>query len=389
MKKKTFLLASCLICALLVFNLSGFGSPESPSTNKDTSTSIADDKETDEGNAADNENKNVFGDWFVEEYKDDFGDSTGSTFCFTMSDGTFSNSATSESELVAGVYYDLYHPVFLFRLLEYGNTKASYLSNASISIKCKVGDYVFEDTLIGDAPNGELILSEKNKGFKQIYSYLEDGEEIRTVIYIDNSKYSFSISGNGFKSALSEQEKRKELAGISGTYKDATLTGEYAEWFVIKQVTPTSGTITSASKSGSATLDYTYDPDTHVLTVVPDDDWTYRCLYDKFIVDDIVLLPEDGGTVEGVIPDKSSFDATIKWSSAKNQATHTYEFKKDGSFIEYGTDYEGDETETKKGTYTVVDSFIIKKYSAGYIWTDYNYNGKLYSATTGVYVIDK
>ena len=271
-------------------------------------------------------------------------------------------------------------------MLEYSKTDATYLSNADISIKCKVDEYVFDDTLLGDAPNGYLILPSNNKSYKKIYDYLIEGKEIRTVIYIDNSKYSFVISGNGFKDVLSEQDDRKKQIGISGTYKNSVWSEEYGDWFTIKQESPTSGTITAASHSGSATVDYTYNPSTCVLSVTPTSDWTYRCVFDQFIVTDTVLLPDDRGTVDGIIPDKSTFDATIKWSSAKNKATHTYEFKADGTFIEYGTDYEGVDTEKKTGTYKLVDSIIIKNYSKGYVNVDYSFNGKLYS---DVYMIDR
>lgn len=377
MKRKVCLLSLCLISVLI-------GSCLSACEGTMTTTT------TNEGQSLDdivnNGDEKACGDWLVGETVDEFGDSTGSTFCYTTCMGTFTNSATSGSDLVAGVYYVSSRQVFLFRLLEYNKTDATYLSNADISIKCKVDEYVFDDTLLGDAPNGYLILPSNNKSYKKIYDYLIEGKEIRTVIYIDNSKYSFAISGNGFKDALSEQDDRKKQIGISGTYKNSVWSEEYGDWFTIKQESPTSGTITAASHSGSATVDYTYDPSTCVLSVTPTSDWTYRCVFDQFIVTDTVLLPDDRGTVDGIIPDKSTFDATIKWSSAKNKATETYEFKADGTFIEYGTNYEGVDTETKTGTYKLVDSIIIKNYSKGYVNVDYSFNGKLYS---DVYMIDR
>ena len=377
MKHKVCLLSLCLISVLIGTCLSACeGTTTTPTANEGQSL----------GDIVNNEDDVASGDWLVGETVDEFGDSTGSTFCYTTCMGTFTNSATSGSDLAAGVYYVSSRQVFLFRLLEYNKTDATYLSNADISIKCKVDEYVFDDTLLGDAPNGYLILPSNNKSYKKIYDYLIEGKEIRTVIYIDNSKYSFAISGNGFKDALSEQDDRKKQIGISGTYKNSVWSEEYGDWFTIKQESPTSGTITAASHSGSATVDYIYDPSTCVLSVTPTSDWTYRCVFDQFIVTDTVLLPDDGGTVDGRIPDKSTFDATIKWSSAKNKATDIYEFKADGTFIEYGTNYEGVDTETKTGTYKLVDSIIIKNYSKGYVNVDYSFNGKLYS---DVYMIDR
>ena len=377
MKHKVCLLSLCLISVLMGTCLSAC---------EGTTTTITTNEEHSLGDIVNNENDRASGDWFVGETVDEFGDSTGSTFCYTTCMGTFTNSATSGSDLAAGVYYVSSRQVFLFRLLEYNKTDATYLSSSDISIKCKVDEYVFDDTLLGEAPNGYLILPSNNNSYKKIYDYLIEGKEVRTVIYIDNSKYSFDISGNGFKDALSEQDDRKKQIGITGTYKNSVWSEEYGDWFTIKQESPTSGTITAASHSGSATVDYTYDPSTCVLSVTPTSDWTYRCVFDHFIVTDTVLLPDDGGTVEGIIPDKSTFDATIKWSSAKNKATDIYEFKADGTFIEYGTNYEGDDTETETGTYKLVDSIIIKNYSKGYVNVDYSFNGKLYS---DVYMIDR
>ena len=377
MKHKVCLLSLCLISVLIGTCLSAC---------EGTTTTTTANEGQSLGDIVNNEDDVASGDWFVGETVAEFGDSTGSTFCYTTCMGTFTNSATSGSDLAAGVYYVSSRQVFLFRLLEYNKTDATYLSNADISIKCKVDEYVFDDTLLGDAPNGYLILPSNNNSYKKIYDYLIEGKEIRTVIYIDNSKYSFAISGNGFKDALSEQDDRKKQIGISGTYKNSVWSEEYGDWFTIKQESPTSGTITAASHSGSATVDYTYDPSTCVLSVTPTSDWTYRCVFDHFIVTDTVLLPDDGGTVDGIIPDKSTFDATIKWSSAKNKATDIYEFKADGTFIEYGTNYEGVDTETKTGTYKLVDSMIIKNYSKGYVNVDYSFNGKLYS---DVYMIDR
>ena len=377
MKHKVCLLSLCLISVLIGTCLSAC---------EGTTTTTTANEGQSLGDIVNNEDDVASGDWLVGETVDEFGDSTGSTFCYTTCLGTFTNSATSGSDLAAGVYYVSSRQVFLFRLLEYSKTDATYLSNADISIKCKVDEYVFDDTLLGDAPNGYLILPSNNKSYKKIYDYLIEGKEIRTVIYIDNSKYSFVISGNGFKDVLSEQDDRKKQIGISGTYKNSVWSEEYGDWFTIKQESTTSGTITAASHSGSATVDYTYNPSTCVLSVTPTSDWTYRCVFDHFIVTDTVLLPDDGGTVDGIIPDKSTFDATIKWSSAKNKATDIYEFKADGTFIEYGTNYEGVDTETKTGTYKLVDSMIIKNYSKGYVNVDYSFNGKLYS---DVYMIDR
>ena len=380
MKKRIRIIVSlCLICVIIVSCLCSCGSPQTESA--DTNTNKESGKEN-------TENKNVFGDWLIEEYKDEFGDSKGSTFCYTMCEGSFENTATSGSDLIAGVYYDASQKAFLFRLLEYKDKKATYLSDDIISMKCKVGEYVFEDTLIGNAPNGDLFLLEKSTGYNKLYTYLNDGSEIRTIIYIGNSKYTFTINGNGFKDALEEQEKRKELAGISGTYKNALEV--MGDAFVIKQANATSGTITHVTDDSSATLDYKFDPTTHILTVVPDSSWTYACLYDTFLVYNNVLAIKDGN-VEGKIPeDEPQFDAIIKFTSSKPDSKYEmiYEFNKDGSYTTYGTDYKGEALETRRGTYIVKDSFLFEKESSNHVYADYIYEGRLFRHVEGVYVID-
>lgn len=341
--------------------------------------------ETDENDSQNKERKSVFGDWMIQNYVDEFGDSTGNTYCQSICSGTFENSATTGSDLMVITSYDLSHELFLFQLFEYNDNKATYLSSSDMSIKCKIGEAIFEDTLIGTPPDGFVAPATNNK---KLFNYLNNGQDIRVVINIDNSKYNFTISGDGFQLAISEQKKRQQLAGISGTYKNVNLKGDAADWFVIKQETPETGTITNASSSGSATLDYTYDPTTCILTVKPDDAWTYRCLYDQFIVNDVVMFPYYGN-FEGEIPDGSTFDAKITWLSPENKATNIYEFKKDGSFVKSGTNYKGEKTKTKTGTYIVQESFLFETLDSGTTFVDYIYEGKLYTYAPGIYVIDK
>ena len=163
MKHKVCILSLCLISVLIGTCLSAC---------EGTTTTTTANEGQSLGDIVNNEDDVASGDWLVGETVDEFGDSTGSTFCYTTCMGTFTNSATSGSDLAAGVYYVSSRQVFLFRLLEYNKTDATYLSNADISIKCKVDEYVFDDTLLGDAPNGYLILPSNNKSYKKIYVYL-------------------------------------------------------------------------------------------------------------------------------------------------------------------------------------------------------------------------
>ena len=80
----------------------------------------------------------TFGDWYENEYVDDFGDSTGKIFCASICQGTFENTATSEEDLAVVVFYEPRKESLTFRLLEYENKKATYLDSDEIAFKYKI-----------------------------------------------------------------------------------------------------------------------------------------------------------------------------------------------------------------------------------------------------------
>ena len=182
------------------------------------------------------------GDWIVDEYVDDFGDGIGVKYMKSIAEGTFSNTATDGSELSIITFFDPESEEFSFRLLEYNKSKATYYDNDLLRILFKFDDEIEEHYLQGTSPNGDLCLSyskELNKaqevsdafsadpetasskmsldtlltildiisspehsGYYRLYENLLAGNDARCVIYIDSSKYSFTISADGFSNAL-------------------------------------------------------------------------------------------------------------------------------------------------------------------------------------------
>lgn len=168
--------------------------------------------------------------WFVDNYVDDFGDETDDKYIRSqVIGGTFSNTAATDAELKVIIFYQPYfmddeqywlndngsfggsipsYNYVTFRLLEYGESPAVYLSSDNITLKFKVNGETYSAELNGDAPNGdvwfapyETILSatDADKEARAFKDALYNGDEIKCIIQIDSSTYSFTVLGEGFK----------------------------------------------------------------------------------------------------------------------------------------------------------------------------------------------
>ncbi len=178
--------------------------------------------------------------WTLKQTVDEFGDATGETVFSYKVDGDFSNTATNSSSLkvVSAFYPDA--SAFGFNLFEYGNTLATYYDSSQLTFKFKINDAIYEFKMVGSAPNGMVFLSDdllkrndinaalndssvsveqrwksaqaleksdipfEESGAKQLFHYLYNGNDLKCIIYIDNSKYDFSITANGFKELYDE-----------------------------------------------------------------------------------------------------------------------------------------------------------------------------------------
>lgn len=114
--------------------------------------------------------------------------------------GEFSNTATNGSELAGYVFIEAFpganHYYVVFRLLEYGDMPITYTSSEAeeIVLKTKVGDQISEYSLLGVAPNSDLILGTDNvTDGDEVYSALCNGKDVRCIITIGSSQYNFTI----------------------------------------------------------------------------------------------------------------------------------------------------------------------------------------------------
>lgn len=173
------------------------------------------------------------GTWTLEQSVDDFGDKSGNPVIQSEVTGTFSNTATSESDLKViayiisddtGTIVGEGKYVLAFRLFEYGDHVATYISSDDKIFKTKIGDTVNEYELSGSAPNGDLYvdvnttvselntaedidnyISGQNSNYGEaIAKQLVDGNDIKCVIKIGSSKYNFVLESGNIKDVFDE-----------------------------------------------------------------------------------------------------------------------------------------------------------------------------------------
>lgn len=149
--------------------------------------------------------------WELSGFVDDFGDPTGETYLQSTIRGTFSNTATSGEDVRVMLCFipaiDDAVPVLFMRLLEYDNAlsvKAIYSESDSKIIKIKIGDEITEDVLDGEAPNGDLMLISGQCLMKIYDALLANEQDVRFIIELGASKYSFTATGKGFEECLDE-----------------------------------------------------------------------------------------------------------------------------------------------------------------------------------------
>ena len=150
--------------------------------------------------------------WSVETSVDEFGDVTEESYSYIVSsfEGTFSNSTTSDGELVGKIGFTfnrLGHYYVSFDLLENGDTKATYSDYDNCVLKVKVDDDVYTYALSGEAPNGSLMLGSELFDYSgdELFNLLYGGADLRCIIDIGSSSYTFTIESNNFNKLCAEQ----------------------------------------------------------------------------------------------------------------------------------------------------------------------------------------
>ncbi len=152
----------------------------------------------------------TIGAWQLYEHEDDFGDPTGELYFKTSSKGTYSNSDTIDSDLIAVTFTDPDISAFVIRLTDHNGHSVTIAPGADITIKFKVNGMIW--THIIAANNGQVAYGQGQieintwnerysygvDAYNQLLTWMEGGVDVRTIIYIGDSKYSFTISGDGF-----------------------------------------------------------------------------------------------------------------------------------------------------------------------------------------------
>lgn len=172
--------------------------------------------------------------WEIRSYVDNYGNETNSKYVFGEFEGTYDNIASSGNSLTVCTYYsnNFNHPIFKFRLLGGGVTKALYFSSDCISLHLMINNHDYMVELFGDAPSGDLVFYPTLKGYMLSEHYdvlilddereevwdefmkaLKNGETISCYIMIgdkaidhvgigDGTKYLFKLDGSGFAEQL-------------------------------------------------------------------------------------------------------------------------------------------------------------------------------------------
>lgn len=196
-----------LIILILISNCAGCGSNNSPATDETQGT-----QETQESSTAATEFEEIH--WTEEYYVDEFNDPTDKKYIRGAFEGTFSNSATSNSNLTAMLIIDKYlnygsdyfdQDIFRIRLLEYGSHNASFSGSeeTDVEIKIKIDNVVTQDTAYFlDPSNGEIYINRRNEIFVPFIAAMNDGKEVSFAITVSSygrvsSTYRFDVDPEG------------------------------------------------------------------------------------------------------------------------------------------------------------------------------------------------
>lgn len=162
-----------------------------------------------------------FGQWIKKNIADEFGDPTNEVCLLYTCNGTFSNSATTDSELTAKlvVYYSKPPDNWLwlrFDLYEYNrNVSAnrdqfgvlSYKTADGIISKCTIWHILqiklYSNTIYGKYSGDKKLSEDDIDGRNLLHSLCYESQPIKFhVLLEDGSTYNFIVDPKGFKDIL-------------------------------------------------------------------------------------------------------------------------------------------------------------------------------------------
>lgn len=141
--------------------------------------------------------------WVLDSFTDEFGDKTSHKYLRIVGNGTFSNSAATNSDLIAALYVD--KDEIYFKFIEYGSSVVKDKEYCRIKIKDSEG--IIHNFKFYCYKSGRIKL-EDNKN-KQYSKELKDLMELEGIISVNavmgkysQSDYKFKLNINGYKKAL-------------------------------------------------------------------------------------------------------------------------------------------------------------------------------------------
>lgn len=189
---------SLLTLAIGTVFISCSTSPEANDSQDPTATETSSTSQEEESKEAEQANPNA---WVETKIVDDFGDDTGKRVFSHTTEGVFSNSATTGSELTIrfvdygegeGMKIDLY---------EYGRSSAALCYDGCLGkISVKHGNGTVHKYEVFAPESGGLYLSDEDPLVDSIRVAKDTGEQLKFVVNQDafskfgNSKYQFSLN---------------------------------------------------------------------------------------------------------------------------------------------------------------------------------------------------
>jgi hypothetical protein len=154
--------------------------------------------------------ENGLGNWEIAHYVDEFQEETDEKYIKQSALGTFSNSATTNSDLVAHILVDKND--IRLRLQEYGRRYAK--DDESIRFRVKSGDSLVTEFSMWVNRDGYVeFLSYDKKMQDSLKNILLLGGEIKFSGVIDHygkSTYHFTFNADKFHNALKELDKKDD-----------------------------------------------------------------------------------------------------------------------------------------------------------------------------------
>lgn len=157
--------------------------------------------------------------WQIGTFTNEFGEKTLNKFLILQGNGVFSNSATTNSRLLAALYVNT-NDAFSLVLVEYGSHIVKSDDKYNVRIKNSKGE-IFNMTLYGDRASGYLTPSPFDSNYNNYDATIKhilngDGEVVFSITqensYGTPSSYLFKVNVSGYEKAKEYCAKLKKQA---------------------------------------------------------------------------------------------------------------------------------------------------------------------------------